>query len=93
MGLGSVWVPARKLSVEQLTGGQDLGAVDEDEWVGHVARMGEKRITYMLRVGKPKGKRPLGRPRRWWIDNIKMDLEVGWGGMDWIGLTQDRDNW
>jgi hypothetical protein len=53
--------------------------------------MGEKRNVYRLLVGKPKGKRPLGTPRRRWVDNIKMDLvEIGWGGMDWIGLAQDR---
>jgi hypothetical protein len=63
-------------------------------WAGHVARMGEKRNAYRLLVGKPGGKRPLGRPRRRWVDNIKMDLlEIGWGGVDWIGLTQDRDKW
>jgi hypothetical protein len=45
-------------------------------------------------VGKPEGKRPLGRPRRRWVDNIKMDLgEIGWDGMDWIDLAQDRDRW
>jgi hypothetical protein len=45
-------------------------------------------------VGKPAGKRPLGRPRRSWVDNIKVDLlEIGWGGVDWIGLAQDRDKW
>jgi hypothetical protein len=45
-------------------------------------------------VGKPEGKRPLGRPRRRWVDNIKMDLrEIGWDGVDWIDLTQDRDQW
>jgi hypothetical protein len=61
-------------------------------WAEHVARMGEKTNAYMLLVGKPEGKRPLGRPRRRWADNIKMDLlEVGWGGVDWIGLAQDRD--
>jgi hypothetical protein len=50
------------------------------KWTRHVARMGEKRNTYMLLVGKPEGKRPLGRPRRRWVDNIRMDLgEVGWG--------------
>jgi hypothetical protein len=54
----------------------------------------EKRNEYRLLVGKPEGKRPLGRPRRRWADNIKMDLgEVGWGGVDWIGLAQDRDKW
>jgi hypothetical protein len=51
-------------------------------WEGHVARMGEKRNAYRLFVGKPEGKRPLGRPRRRWVDNIKMDLlEIGWGGV------------
>jgi hypothetical protein len=53
---------------------------------------GEKRIAYRLLVWKPEGKRPLGRPRRRWVDNIKMDLiEIGWDGMDWIDLAQDRD--
>jgi hypothetical protein len=62
-------------------------------WVGHVARMGEKRNAYRLLVGKPEGKTPLGRPRRRWLD-IRMDLvEVGWGDVDWIGLAQDRDRW
>jgi hypothetical protein len=56
--------------------------------------MGEGRGVYMVLVGKPEGKRPLGRPRRKWEDNIKMDLqEVGYGGMDWIELAQDRDRW
>jgi hypothetical protein len=55
--------------------------------------MGEKRNTYRLLVGKPEGKRPLGRPRRRWVDNI-MDLgEVGWRDVDWIGLAQDRNKW
>jgi len=63
-------------------------------WAGHVARMGEKRGVYRVLVGKPEGKRPLGRPRHRWEDNIKMDLqEVGCGGMDWIELAQDRDMW
>ena len=61
---------------------------------GHVARMGEKRGVYSVLVGKPEGKRLLGRPRRRWDDNIKMDLqEVGCGGIDWIDLIQDRDKW
>jgi hypothetical protein len=56
--------------------------------------MGEKRNVYRLLVGKPEGKRPLGRPRLRWIDNIKMDLlEIGLGVEDWIGLSQDRYRW
>jgi hypothetical protein len=56
--------------------------------------MGERRGAYRALVGKPEGRRPLGRPRRRWEDNIKMDLrEVAWGGMDWINLAQDRDRW
>jgi hypothetical protein len=56
--------------------------------------MGEKRNAYRILVGKPEGKRQLGRPRRGWEDNIKMDLkEIGWGGMDFIDLAQDRDQW
>jgi hypothetical protein len=63
-------------------------------WAGHVARMGERRGAYRALVGKPEGRRPLGRPRRRWEDNIKIDLrEVGWGDMDWINLAQDRDRW
>jgi hypothetical protein len=60
-------------------------------WEGHVARIGEERGVYRVLVGKPKGKRPLGRPRNSWEDNIRMDLqEVGCEVMDWIGLAQDR---
>jgi hypothetical protein len=56
--------------------------------------MGGKINAYRLLVGKPEGKRPLRRPRRMWVCNIKMDLlEIGWGGVDWIGLAQDRDKW
>jgi hypothetical protein len=63
-------------------------------WVGHVARMGEKRYAYRLLMGKPEGKRPLGRSRRRWVDNIRIDLgEEGWGDVDWIGLAQDRNRW
>jgi hypothetical protein len=55
---------------------------------------GEKRNAYRILVGNPEGKRPVGRPRRRWEDNIRMDLrEIGWGGMDWIDVTQDRDQW
>jgi hypothetical protein len=63
-------------------------------WAGHVTRMGEKSNAYKMLVGKPEGRRPLGRLRRRWLDNIMMDLvEVGWGDVDWIGLAQDRDRW
>ncbi|KAJ4428334.1 hypothetical protein ANN_24353 [Periplaneta americana] len=63
-------------------------------WAGHVARMGESRNAYRVLVGRPKRKRPLGRPRRRWEDNIKMDLrEVGYDDRDWINLAQDRDRW
>jgi hypothetical protein len=64
------------------------------KWAGHVARMGEKRNAYTILVGKPEGKRPLGKTRRRWEYNITMDLrEIGWGGMDLIDLAQDRDRW
>jgi len=63
-------------------------------WAGYVARMEDNRGVYRVLVGKPEGKRPLGRPRHRWEENIKMDLqEVGCGGMDWIELAQDRDRW
>jgi hypothetical protein len=63
-------------------------------WAGHVARIGEKKNVYRLLVGKPEGKRPLGRPRRRWIDNIKMDLlEIGLKIVGWIGVAQNRYRW
>ena len=62
-------------------------------WAGHVARMEEGRIVYKVLVGKPEGKIPLGRPRRRWEDNIKMDLEKVGRGWDWMELAQDRDRW
>jgi hypothetical protein len=63
-------------------------------WVEHVARMEKKRNAYRLLVGKPEGRRPLRRPRRRWMNNIRMDpVEVGWGDVEWIGLAQDRDGW
>ena len=63
-------------------------------WAGHVARMGGQRRVYRFLVGKPEGKRPVGRPSRRWLDNIRMDLqEVECGYVDWIGLAQDRDRW
>jgi hypothetical protein len=61
-------------------------------WAGHVARIGENRNAYRILVGKPEGKRPLGRPRRRWVENIKLDFrEMGWYGLDY--LAQDRDQW
>jgi hypothetical protein len=63
-------------------------------WAGHMARMGEERNVYRVLMGKPEGRRPLGRPRRRWEDGIRMDLrENGWGSIDWIQLAQDRDRW
>jgi hypothetical protein len=63
-------------------------------WAGHVARMREVRGAYNILVGKPEGRRPLGRPRRRWEDNIRMDIrEIGFGDVDWIHWAQDRDRW
>jgi hypothetical protein len=63
-------------------------------WAGHVARIGEERKVYKVLVGKPEGRRPLGRPRRRWEDGIRIDLRViGLGDVDWIPLAQDRDRW
>jgi hypothetical protein len=63
-------------------------------WAGHVARIREKRNAYRILVGKPENKRSLGIPKRRWMDNIKMDLrEIGWDGMNWIDMDQDRDQW
>jgi hypothetical protein len=63
-------------------------------WAGHVALMGERKSVYRVLVGKPEGKKPLGKHRPRWKDNIKMDLqEVGCGGMDWMELAENRDRW
>jgi len=63
-------------------------------WAEHVARVGVERGVYRVLVGKPEGRRPQGRPRRRWVDNIRTDLqEVECVYMDWIGLTQDRNSW
>jgi len=63
-------------------------------WVGHLARMGERRCAYRVLVGKPEGKRPLGSPRGRWEDNIKVNFqEVGFRAVDWIDMAQDRDRW
>jgi len=64
------------------------------KWAGHVAHMGEERGVYRVLLGKPEGRRPLGRPIHRLVDNIRTDLqEVGCGYMDWIGMAQDRDRW
>jgi hypothetical protein len=71
-----------------------LGKSRRMRWVGHVARTGEERNVYKVLVEKPEGKRPLGRPRRRCEDGIRVDLgEIGFGGVDWIRLAQDRDRW
>jgi hypothetical protein len=63
-------------------------------WAGHVARIEEVRGAYNILVGRPEGRRPLGRPRRRWEDNIKMDFrKIGFGDVDWINLAQDMDRW
>jgi hypothetical protein len=63
-------------------------------WAGHAAQMGAKKNAYRILVGNPEEKRPLGRPRCRWVDNIKIDLtEIGWGGMDWVDLAQDKSQW
>jgi hypothetical protein len=63
-------------------------------WAGHVARMGVVRGAYNIFVGRPEVRRPLGRPRCRWEDNVKMDLrEIGFGDVDWIHLVQDRNRW
>jgi hypothetical protein len=84
----------RKLHNEEL---RDLYRIIKSRmmrWVGHVARIWEKRNAYWLLVGKPEGKRPLGRARHMLVDNIRMDLgEVGWGDVGWIGLAQGKKRW
>ena len=62
-------------------------------WAVHVARMGEERVVYTVLLGKLEGRKPMERPRCRWVDNIRMDLQVGCWCMDWIGLAQDRDRW
>jgi hypothetical protein len=90
----------RKLHIEELNDLYSLPNIvrvvksRRMRWAGHVARMGEKRGVHRVLVGKPEGKRPLGRPRHRWQDNIKMNLqEVGGGCGDWMELAQDRDRW
>jgi hypothetical protein len=89
----------RKLHNEELNNLYSLPSIvrvvkSRLRWAGHVARMVEERGVRRALVGKPEGKRPLGRPRHRWEDNIKMDVqEVGGGGGDWMELAQDRDRW
>jgi len=76
------------------SGGKKIRKSRRMRWAGHVARMVQERRVYRVLVGKPEGRRPVGRPRRRWVDNIMMYLqEVGCGYMDCIGLAQDRDRW
>ena len=84
----------RKLRNEELNElySPSIFRVIKSRWAGHIARMGESKGVYRVLVGKPEGKRPLGRPRRKWVDNIKMHLqEVGCADMDWIDVVQDMD--
>jgi hypothetical protein len=78
----------RKLHTEELHDWHSSPSINRImRWAGHVARVEEKRKVYRLLVGRPEGKRPLGRPRHRWVDNIRMDLgEAGWDVVDWIGL-------
>jgi hypothetical protein len=90
----------RKLHNEELHGLYSSSSIirvikaSRMRWAGQVARWGEVRGVYNILVGRPEGRRPLGRPRRRWKDNIKMDLrETGFGDVDWIHLARDRDTW
>ena len=97
MGLKGEWRKLRNEELNDLYSSPNIVRLIKSRrmcWAGHVARMGERRGVYRVLVGKHEGKRPLGRPRRGWEDNIKMDLqEAGYGGMEWIELAQDRDWW
>ena len=95
-GLGEViTIPHRKnVSCYEISTQKASDVERRMRWTGYVARMGDRRHIYRVLWGKYEGKRPLGRCRRRWGDNIKMDLrEVGCGGMDWIELAQVRDSW
>jgi hypothetical protein len=88
----------RKLHIEELHNMHSVPSIIRMiksrmmRWVGHAVRMGDKRNAYRSFVGEPEGTRPLGRPRRRWVDHVKIDLrEIGWDGIDWIDLAQDMD--
>jgi len=92
-GLKCVWVHKIVCILDPVFIGSLIKLSRKMRWAGHVARMGEGRVVHRVLVGKPEGKRPLGRPRRIWEDNIKMDLREVGGGGDWMELAQDRDRW
>ena len=96
-GVTGEWRKFHKEEINSLYSSPNIGRVIKSRrmrWAGHVARMDEGRGVHKVSAGKPEGKRPLGRSRRRWEDNIKMDLqEVGRGCGDWMELTQDRDRW
>jgi hypothetical protein len=88
------WRKLHKGELHDLCSSPSIIRIIKARRMGHVARMEEKRNWYRLLVRKPEGRRPLGRPRRRWLDNIGMDLvEARWGDVDWVGLAQDRDKW
>jgi hypothetical protein len=96
-GMTGGWIKLHKEELHNLYSSPSIIRIIKSRrmtWAGHVARVGEKRNGYRLLIGKPEGKRPLGRPRSRWIDNIKMDLlETGLNVVDLIGLAQDRYSW
>ena len=96
-GVTGEWKKLRNEELNDLYSSPNIARVIKSRrmrWVGYVARMEEGRGAHKVLVGKPEGKRPLGRPRRRWEDNIKMDLqEVGRGCGNWMELAQDRDRW
>jgi hypothetical protein len=85
------WRKPHNEELHNLYSSPSIVRVIKSKRMGYVARMGEKRNAYRILVGEPEGKRPLGRPRHRWVDNIKMDLrEIGWDGVDWIDRAHDR---
>jgi hypothetical protein len=93
-GVTGGWRKLHNEELQNLYSSPNIIRIMKSRRAGHVARMGEKRNANRLLVGKPEGKIPLGRPRRRWIDDIKMDLlEIGVSVVDWIGLAQDRYRW